>query len=113
MRTLLAGVITALAFVTVTYAAPAHAEVSAGCRLHLERVEAATGKRVTAAEDRRHWLERGQPAIYCSEEDARQDGSADQASAEEEYTADSQSASNNDQRQDDGKSRYCRKRWFC
>lgn len=51
----------------------ADAEVSALCRVHLERVEAATGKHVSAAEDRRHWLERGQKAIYCSEDDARQD----------------------------------------
>ncbi|ATN88435.1 hypothetical protein SEA_DALMATIAN_83 [Mycobacterium phage Dalmatian] len=95
--------------------APAHAEVSAECRLHLERVEAATGQHVTAAADRRHWLERGQKSLYCSEQDANEDpeSSSDEGDQDREAVGTRGPAASPDHDEPDKKSRYCRKHWYC
>ena len=89
-----------LAGALVWFTPDAHAEVSASCRVHLQHVQEATGKHVTAAEDRRHWLDRGQKSMYCSEQDA----------AESSTTQATDSSS--DEKHDD-KSRYCKRKWYC
>lgn len=92
MRALLVAAITA-GIVTVTNAPAAHAEVSAACWAHL----AGKSTHVTPAADRRYHLERGEESP-CSEADAGWS------------TASSDSGHRHD---DEGKSRYCRKRWWC
>lgn len=94
----------------------ASADVSTSCRLHLERVEAATGQRITAAEDRRYWLERGQPARYCSESDSEADGSGRATAPPEQDVSEENkpAARESEPKKEDGeKSRYCKRRWFC
>lgn len=67
----------------------ASADVSASCRLHLERVEQATGQRITPVEDLRYWLARGQKPRYCSEQDAQQTSETRQRQPEEKTDDDS------------------------
>ncbi|AMS00982.1 site-specific recombination directionality factor RDF [Mycobacterium phage Loser] len=76
--------------------APAHAEVSAACWQHLAGKKTA----VTPAADRRYHLERGEPSP-CTEVDANE-GSRPAATPTEDKP-----------KPDEGKSRYCRKKWFC
>lgn len=81
----------AAALAAMLLAAPeSHAEVSAGCAAHL-----ASKPGETAASDRRYHLERGEESP-CSGRDAYGWG---------------ESRSGDDDR--DGKSRYCRKHWYC
>lgn len=93
------------AAVVIIHPAPAQAEVSATCKLHLERVSKATGQIVTAAADRRHWAARGQVSQYCSEQDEAEEAtqSTEAVTSRDEYS----------DKPDEGKSRYCRKKWFC
>ncbi|ASR86534.1 hypothetical protein SEA_CHANGELING_82 [Mycobacterium phage Changeling] len=78
--------------------APAHAEVSAACWQHLAGKKTA----VTPAADRRYHLERGEPSP-CTEYDANEGSRPAPAAKSEPKPA----------KPDEGKSRYCKKRWFC
>jgi hypothetical protein len=91
---------------------PEASAISPGCRLHLERVEAATGRHVSAAEDRRHWLSQGQKPMYCSEADANEASNGTVRERSEEPRKETSEA-RRDLRDDEGKSRFCRKRWWC
>ncbi|ASR86182.1 hypothetical protein SEA_BOBSWAGET_77 [Mycobacterium phage BobSwaget] len=91
-----------IAVATLQLAAPAHAEVSALCWAHLAESPAGT----TPASDRRYHLERGQESP-CTEQDA---ASPDR---EGEVSTRGDASSSHDDKPDEGKSRYCRKHWFC
>ncbi|AHJ86441.1 putative RDF protein [Mycobacterium phage 40AC] len=75
--------------------APAHA-VTPECWAHLAGVDKAN----TPAADRRYHLERGQHSP-CTEQDAN------------EGSRPADSARQGDDKPDEGKSRFCRKRWYC
>ncbi|AIK67798.1 site-specific recombination directionality factor RDF [Mycobacterium phage Piro94] len=79
--------------------APAHAEVSAECWAHLAEIPA--DQKTTPAGDRRYHLEHGEFSP-CSEQDANEGSRPAPVSRTGE-----------DRPNDDKKSRYCRKRWFC
>lgn len=82
--------------------APAHAEVSAQCWAHLAEIPAS--QKTTAAGDRRYHLEHGEFSP-CTEQDANEGEAVD--------TRGSAASPDNDKHEDSGKSRYCRKHWFC
>lgn len=99
MRSTASVVLAATACVLLSPPAPAHAEVSAECWAHLVAIP--SSQRTTAAGDVRYHRERGELSP-CTEREA----------AEADRTA--QATGPSDSREyDDGKSRYCRKRWFC
>lgn len=77
--------------------APAHAEVSAQCWAHLAGIPA--DQKTTPAGDRRYHLEHGEFSP-CTEQDANE-GSAPASRGGDEH------------RDDDNKSHYCRKHWYC
>lgn len=81
------GLVTFGFALSVAFSPPASAAPSAECLAHLARV----GK--TEAADQRYWLQRGQTPRKCPLR--------------------GESASSSEKRDDDKKSRYCRKRWFC
>ncbi|AIW02976.1 site-specific recombination directionality factor RDF [Mycobacterium phage Malec] len=81
--------------------APAHAEVSAECWAHLAEIPA--DQKTTPAGDRRYHLEHGEFSP-CTEADASQEGAV---------STRGDAASSDQRHDDDKKSRYCRKRWFC
>ena len=80
----------------VTFAPVAQAEVSAACWAHLAGLR---DKTTTAAADVRYHRMRGE-ASACNEQEARE---ADGA----------RSAKSDERKHDEGKSRYCRKHWYC
>lgn len=82
--------------VLVGTAPPANADVSAECWAHLSDKQSHT----TPAADRRFHLERGEPSP-CTEADAR-DGLPKASSSDRAKD-----------KADEGKSRFCRKRWYC
>lgn len=88
--------IAALAAAGLAFApAPTAHAVSAACWAHLSKVDTAQ----TPAADRRFHLERGEFSP-CSEADAGE-------SSARSTTSDNRGSA------DEGKSRYCRKHWFC
>lgn len=87
----------AVAVVPLAVPATAHSEVSARCWAHLAEIPA--GQKTTAAGDVRYHLARGEFSP-CSEQEARE--------------VDGARSSEGERRNDDqGKSRYCKRRWFC
>ncbi|QXO13359.1 hypothetical protein SEA_TROOPER_82 [Mycobacterium phage Trooper] len=103
-RTLLALVLLALLSMGVLQVgpAPAHAEVSAQCIAHLAEIPAS--QKTTAAGDRRYHLEHGEFSP-CTEQDANEDREA--------VATRGAAASPGEDHDDDKKSRYCRKHWYC
>lgn len=77
----------------------AEAEVSSGCLAHLAGLHDGT----SAAEDVRYHTRKGEFSP-CTEREAAE---ADRGTTRFEETSHDESG------RDDGKSRYCRKRWFC
>ncbi|QDP44662.1 hypothetical protein SEA_NOTHINGSPECIAL_78 [Mycobacterium phage NothingSpecial] len=86
----------------VAYSPPAHAEVSARCYAHL-----AEHPGTTAGADRRYHLEHGEFSP-CTEQDANE--SKDREGVATRGVAPSPE---DDKHDDDKKSRYCRKHWYC
>ncbi|QTF81506.1 hypothetical protein SEA_TARSUSIV_82 [Mycobacterium phage TarsusIV] len=105
-RTLLTLALLALMAMAVIQVgpAPAHAEVSAQCIAHLAEIPAS--QKTTAAGDRRYHLEHGEFSP-CTEQDASEDP---EAAATRGAVA---PAGGDDEHDDDKKSRYCRKHWYC
>ncbi|ACE80003.1 hypothetical protein Pukovnik_77 [Mycobacterium phage Pukovnik] len=81
--------------------AEARADVSAECWAHLAGVQTAK----TPAADRRYHLEHGEFSP-CTAQDANEDREA-------VATRGAAASPDNDKRDHDKKSRYCKKRWFC
>ncbi|ASZ75512.1 site-specific recombination directionality factor RDF [Mycobacterium phage Kimona] len=92
---LVAAAFTGLALFT---SGPAEAAPSSACLAHLADKQTHT----TPAADRRYHLQRGEPSP-CSEQDA-QGGEESPASPVQRDDQD---------KRDGGKSRFCRKHWFC
>uniref|UniRef100_A0AAU8GS46 Uncharacterized protein n=1 Tax=Mycobacterium phage BabyBack TaxID=3158877 RepID=A0AAU8GS46_9CAUD len=86
----------------VAYSPPAHAEVSAQCWAHLAEIPPGE----TPAGDRRYHLMRGEPSP-CSEQEVNE------ASQSREAVGTRGSAASPDRKQDNEKSRFCKKRWYC
>lgn len=84
-------------------ATPAYAEVSAECWEHLAGVKESN----TPAADRRYHLERGEHSP-CTEQDASQ-GNRNNSGRR----VDSTQGSDYNDKGNERKSKYCRKRWFC
>lgn len=94
MRALAVGLAVAASTAAVALPAPAHAEVSAICLAHLAGLESTT----SAGEDVRYHTMRGQFSP-CTEHEAAE--------------ADRRVNVTSDEHHDEGKSRYCSRRWFC
>ncbi|QFP95560.1 hypothetical protein SEA_GAUGELDP_77 [Mycobacterium phage GaugeLDP] len=86
----------------VAYSPPAHAEVSAQCWAHLAEIPPGE----TPAGDRRYHLLRGEPSP-CSEQEVNE------AQGREEVATRGAASSSKPKEDNDGKSRFCRKRWYC
>lgn len=93
----------AVGAVTVAQPATANAEVSARCWAHLAEIPAS--QKTSAAGDVRYHRARGEFSP-CTEQEASE---ADRSS----WGSSSSDDNRDNSRHDDGKSRYCKKRWFC
>lgn len=101
--------VVALVAGSVVLSPAAKAEVSAECWAHLAGVKESN----TPAADRRYHLERGEFSP-CTEQDASQGNKPAQSSQNnsEQWVDNTQDNSYND-KGNEPKSKYCRKKWYC